>query len=240
MGATLEDPLFRGIATRWRLQRLFRWPSSVKSRCDSLSFDARSSHLDGYANRHPRPPVNDIPSAIPIPTLMLSGRPSTVAWLVIAVVVSTLKRVLRRWSVSHVRMKPHKVSPLWADGDAASSVSIIHLIGDIRASTDHGAPRPVFGRTAHAVHVAHFAEVFLGKASAGRRHAALQRPCVNDASGSAVANTMPSSAAVWRIWRSGRDSPAPKTSSSYVREPCHARAPIAASITKGVCHALDY
>lgn len=78
--------------------------------------------------------------------LLMSGRPPTVSWLVVAVVVDAIDRVPRARSAAHVREENLEVSPSFTDRDAAPTVRRPVPAPLVEAPIAHVLPCRILGR----------------------------------------------------------------------------------------------
>jgi hypothetical protein len=86
-----------------------------------------------------------------VPGLLAPGCPPTVARLVMAVVVSPFKTVVRRRPYPHVGKEVFKLVPPFADTDAASAVAPVANKSRVFTPLDHHRPDAVLGGPREAV-----------------------------------------------------------------------------------------
>ena len=84
-------------------------------------------------------------SFAPVIRLFLGGRPITVFWRIITIVINTIKTTLKTWSFPHVFDKILKrINPFIANFNTSSTPSSIVRIFGIKASLLHRGPRFIF------------------------------------------------------------------------------------------------
>jgi len=83
--------------------------------------------------------------------LLIMGSPSAIVWLVIPIIIYTIKRVSLCGFRSHIRKEELKGLPPLTNRNSSSAVGFIRGHIRIRASSYHAMPRGVFGRVPHSV-----------------------------------------------------------------------------------------
>lgn len=130
--------------------------------------------------------------------LLDACRPAHIARFVMAVRIDAVNRMLARWTKTDVRQKRREViAPFIADADAAPAVMPKAFVRWIIASLFHLAPRPVFGRLAHAVGGEPSHLNLTPQAPATSSSAIYQRGTLNACSLAAFAAAEPISAIGW-------------------------------------------
>lgn len=81
-----------------------------------------------------------------VASLLFRGCPSAVGRLVVAVVVDSVKCMLRGWSRPHISEEVVKSQPSFANGDSSPTVTVVIWGAGVLTSSKHTAPRLVFWR----------------------------------------------------------------------------------------------
>jgi hypothetical protein len=77
--------------------------------------------------------------------------PSAIMWAVVAVIVNSVKRVMRGRPGPHISNEPAKIMPPTANGDSPSAVAMKQTVRVIGAPLQHVRPDHVFAGNAHSV-----------------------------------------------------------------------------------------
>lgn len=119
---------------------------SIPSATDAVADGSErySGSIAPLRNRQRLACVRQAPVAARVVLLLLGGRPSDVAWFVIAVVVTAINGVDRRRTRPYVLSEQIKrVAPTRADGDSSSAVFGITRVVGVEATLLHARPRLV-------------------------------------------------------------------------------------------------
>ena len=143
----------------------------------------------GHRPCHPIEGQHSIVAAIT--SLLFTGGPSAVSWLIVAVVVDAIKTVLQRWPWPHVRQKVFELSPAFARDNATSPVTRVRMVAYGKTAPKHGLPRSVLWRPAHAVRCATGDGAISGVASTGNSAPGAKFRSRHDTSCATHALTMP-------------------------------------------------
>jgi hypothetical protein len=82
----------------------------------------------------------------PVTSLFGLSRPTTIAGLVISVIVNSIQRKLGRRTLSHVGKKVLKLMPSLTDSNASSAIAVEPRLVRVFAAIEHVAPSVVGGR----------------------------------------------------------------------------------------------
>ena len=83
--------------------------------------------------------------------LLKFRRPSAIRWRIREIIIDSINRMCRRWSMSHVLNKSFKRQPFIAHCNATASITRKTLIFWIRASLKHVAPASIFRSVRHSM-----------------------------------------------------------------------------------------
>lgn len=90
-------------------------------------------------------------SNVRITRLLTVGRPSTISWLIVAVVVYAVERMLIRRGMPHILKKIQKVHPAVTHFNAAPAIVRIPLEIRIQAASFHGRPNAMYAGVRQAM-----------------------------------------------------------------------------------------
>lgn len=157
------------------------------------------------------PEGGNMPVASPIQTLLSCRRPAAVAWLVIAVVVNALDRVLWGRAWPHVGEECGKgPAPATTDLDPATPVIRAPRVFCVFASANHARPCDVLGRARPSVSEMRFSCQFVAQTPAAFRVPGAQVDQGHATQRAAIASAVPISQAT---------APLGKTESRPAAEP---------------------
>ena len=135
-------------------------------------------------------------------------RPSAITWLVVAVVVDAVDRVIGRRFLPHVGIERlERIAPAVAHANAASAVVVKGVIVSVVAPHLHPDPSAILNGFFHAVRASWvITERISTKATTALSQAVAKIPTWNYSRLSTLASHMPSRlATVWMFWRSPSD-----------------------------------
>lgn len=87
----------------------------------------------------------------PIPLLLLTSRPSTIFWMIIAGCINPIKAMILGWRMPHIFKKILKRLPFFADLNTSASISIKTGVVWVRASIEHFSPFAKYNCITHSM-----------------------------------------------------------------------------------------
>lgn len=134
--------------------------------------------------------------------------PFDVSWLIAALVVDAVQRVLWRGLASNVSEKSGEViAPFGADGNSPTAVEIPASVFWVKAPSFHVGPGAILGRVCASVRTSRRAalEMFTVKASAATSQAVLQAMGHRRFRATAITQTSPTRTAFFSFFRRAAD-----------------------------------
>jgi hypothetical protein len=133
---TVYLPRLVFLMTWWKRESIFWYPSVIHSTKQSIEGDLILLSPFGHGFSFAERCNKTITSSVPL--LFFSSSPSYVIWLIVTVIVNSIKRVQGRWRLSDITNKIHKIfQPRRTDGDTPSAIPIIFRLIWIQTTLFH-------------------------------------------------------------------------------------------------------